>query len=55
MKVKAENGKLKGEIGKVKGENLCKRVSENLFSIATSAAKFQSHVMWLKLVQASKT
>ena len=42
MKVKAENGKLKGE-------NLCKRVSENLFSIATSAAKFQAHAVWLKL------
>ena len=32
---------------KVKAENLCKRVGGNLFTHSTSAAKFQSHIVWL--------
>ena len=35
--------------GKVKSESLCKRVSENLFSIATSVAKVQAHEVRLKV------
>ena len=43
--------------GKVKSESLCKRVSENLFSIATSVAKVQAHEVRLKLktLSANKT
>ena len=33
----------------MRGESLCKRVSENLFSIATSVAKVQAHEVRLKV------
>ena len=35
--------------GNVKSESLCKRVSENLFSIATSVAKVQAYEVRLNV------
>ena len=44
---RAERESWKSESGN--GESLCKRVSENLFSIATSAAKVQAYEVRLKV------